>query len=191
MDKRPLLVVGLAAALLAPMLVMMQSSTASAFNKLGCRFSGSDPVIPYRFTPLVSGSRTQATQGGGSEWNKESIPGSFKNWGGGKYKILVDEGSYVADFEARIVGTCPGGRWSNDQVSMDWNTPSPGGIGGSSTALKAVATHELGHAYGLGHTTGTPCSGTPSVMRTGMAFWSCGWGNWPFPDDRAGIRAIY
>ncbi len=167
-----------------------------AYQLIGCKFKNGDPTMPYRFTAWVSSSRKTASQDGGKQWNATAVPGTFATWhSGDPEKITVTEGSYVDDFEAVTVGSCgSGGPWSGNHVDIYWNTPSPGGIGGDSLALMGAATHELGHAYGLNHTgiTAAPCAGTPSIMRPTLAQWmGCGWGDWPFKDDKDGVRAIY
>lgn len=66
---------------------------------------------------------------------------------------------------------------------MYYDTAAMGGL--TSTEKAIVATHEFGHAYGLGHSD-LGCSGLgPAVMKTGTSKFSCS-GTPPWPNDVGG-----
>jgi hypothetical protein len=164
---------------------------AEAFVKLGCRYSGTNPTLYYQIGSLVTSVRRTATGGGAARWNTVAVPGTFVAWTPGKpVNVAVTEWSSVDAYEAETTGTCSRGFWSGSKTTLTWNSPSPGGLSGNATAMRMVATHELGHSYGLGHMK-TTCSGTRTVMVQGSTKWSCNWGTEPWTDDINGVNAIY
>lgn len=62
----------------------------------------------------------------------------------------------------------------------------PGSLPSGRTDLQGIATHEYGHALGLGHTNANPATMRGSVSQSGSFF-----ARSIEPDDIAGVRAVY
>lgn len=90
---------------------------------------------------------------------------------------MYDGGSW-----AHTIYKCSGGLYSYSEVTIEFDTVDMGQL--SAYERKIVAEHELGHAYGLGHTT-TGCH----VMTQGSYKFTCG--SMPSSNDVDGVRARY
>lgn len=162
---------------------------AQAHSPVGCKFAGSNPTIRYKKGLMATAAFWTATTAGAGRWNAVSVPGTFAPTTG-TANIYVTEASFVdGSVYAQTSGSCSGGTWTGGSTTFAWNT------GGSrplnATQQRMVATHELGHSYGLDHMFTSSCSGTKSVMVRGSLKWSCGWGTEPWADDINGVNAIY
>ena len=108
---------------------------------------------------------------------------------------VYDE-SYTATWAGLHTGICPWGSyiWSSNQTKIEYNlSPSSGfPFGTSPTIRQAIATHEMGHAWGLGHTPNS--CGIKSVMNdwAGWVHQNCpSPGTSPWADDANGKNSLY
>lgn len=194
MSMRRTFAVAASAAVGASLLLSAQVSTApaaSAYVKHGCKYSGTNPTLYYQIGSTVGSARRTATNSGAGRWNAVAVPGTFTAWSSGKpVNVAITEWSAADTYEAVTSFSCSSGLYTSNKTTITWNSPSPGGIGSDTTALRMVATHEFGHAYGLNHMS-TTCNGTKTVMVQGKTKWSCSWGTEPWQDDINGVDAIY
>jgi len=79
----------------------------------------------------------------------------------------------------------PGWRIRYYQSPWVWDD-GPGSLPGGRTDLQGIATHEYGHALGLGHSGANPATMRGSVSQSGSYF-----ARSIEPDDIAGVRQIY
>ncbi|WP_425466899.1 matrixin family metalloprotease [Rarobacter faecitabidus] len=125
--------------------------------------------------------KTAATQ-----WNNTSAPGYFAEHStSADPEVNVTDGSYNKDAYAWVAFSCKSnGTYTGGEVDLVINNQHSNGL----TTLKrrAVTSHELGHAYGLGHVS-TGCR----IMRSDIGFLTdCSMSS-PQTDDVSGVTARY
>lgn len=199
------LAVGSTAGLAAGMLVAGSGADepAAAWVAFGCRFAGADPTITYKYVKMGAYGRT--FRNAAREWNQRKVPGRFIRTRAATANMLVARVDsdlqwlgWVAD-RNWIDNSCAGppmDGWLNNRMAIFLNRKVMNNPGTyprlTSGQRKLVMMHELGHAYGLAHPQQIGCQYTPSVMQTANHKWDCGWrGRAPWPDDVAGVNAIY
>ncbi|CAN5168311.1 hypothetical protein BH11ACT2_BH11ACT2_04870 [soil metagenome] len=188
--SRSLITIALATLLVATGAAIIQPSSAQAYATNGCKFAGTAPTIPIKYSTLVTSNTITAMNGAIGRWNA-TIPLTLLTTTATGYKVLVTELSSTEDYWAVTQGSCAtgGGKTWSGVVSITWNTPLTGNP--STTGRRMIGTHELGHSMGLNHVSATSCSSTHAVMGQGTWKFSCGWGTEPWTDDINGINAVY
>lgn len=171
---------------LAVILGSLVGTSASAYVKLGCRYaSGSINPITYRFYSVGDSSLTTATKYGANSWNATTAPGTFQETTTSldPEVNVTDSSNSTANYYAVINYTCSNGLFSGNEVNLAWNNAT---VSSRTTSQKyRIATHELGHAYGLDHVTGG-CH----IMRFDVGYMTNCLITTPSSDDVAGANAV-
>ena len=178
------------------------ASPASAYKLLGCKYAGSGNVHVVVGSNVPSALVT-ATSSARANWNAKISDIKFTSNTPPNTTVRrltvgtanLASTSVIAFVSDDLAGNLCGSSktWSGNAAYMFWNTNYNVGALGA-TGQRAAAAHEMGHALGLGHPNVIPgpgCNNVKSVMHTGFAFWSCGWGTEPWPDDVSGVHSIY
>ena len=181
----------LAMPLVVSVVLAIGMPSAEAWKLNGCKFPGTDPTIQYKYYSVTSTWQTSHGAGAG-QWNYYSVPGHFSLTTGSDPEVKVYDGSYSWGAWAIAAGGCASGggqNWYNDLVEITYNTRTTTTLG--ATDRRLVATHELGHAYGLAHES-YGCT-NPVVMRSDATWaWdNCGTSSAPYTNDRDGVNYVY
>lgn len=164
------------------------SSVAHSYTFSGCRYDqGSISPITYRFYSVSSASLLRATKHGVSSWNNTSAPGYFsESTTSLDPEVNVTDDSYPnQNAYAWISATCDAdGTYSGNEVNFVWNSSLIHTRTGPQK--DRISTHELGHAYGLGHVT-YGCR----IMRVDIGYLTDCSMTTPQPNDINGVIARY
>lgn len=164
------------------------NNVASAYYIHGCKYDGSSPSIGYGFNSVTSAFQTAVNTAAGN-WNADPVPGSFFIDTGSDPEINVYDAYYAWSEWAITSWGCDGdGTYSSNEVTAKINLTTMTGL--SATQRAIVLTHELGHAYGIGHVTLGCSSPGPAGMRQGSSKFSCA-GTPPWRDDEDGVSSVY
>lgn len=149
-----------------------------------CRYAGTNPTIDIK--SRLTTTYQNALGAGMNRWNDSSAAGSFRfvSSGANIDAWVLDS---TEDWWAETSGTCTSQSYWSATVQMQFNDRKMAGF--TVRQKWVVATHELGHAYGLGHVN-MNCAGRPSVMEQGEDKFGCP-GTPPWADDVIGVNNIY
>ena len=160
---------------------------ANAYARTGCKYDpASISPISFRFFSVANSSYVDASKYGASAWNATNVPGYFQEQSVSlDPEVNITDDSYpTTNAYAWVSWTCSGGLYSGNEVHFVWN--SDFARTRTYTQLKRIATHELGHAYGLDHVT-SGCR----IMRYDIGYLTDCSMTTPQADDVNGVNAIY
>lgn len=168
------------------------SAEAFNLNPDGCRWSGSQPAIGYRFGAVIAAYKS-ATRTADSKWDATSANGYFyETTSGADDDVVVYANWYGSNgYLAWVSGSCGADDIWNDPLYLRWNQTYLDSK--TSTERYVIGIHEFGHVYGLAHNnTGTCSSGAAGLMHEHplSKYDDCGWTS-PSNDDMYGVLAIY
>jgi hypothetical protein len=148
-----------------------------------CRYTGQNPVIKIvsAATPVYRTAVVTAA----NQWNRTAAPGVFQMATSGA-NLHVSGLSSAEDYWAETGARCRANRFWAETVRLRYNTRTMNPL--TPRQKWIVMAHELGHAYGLGHT--SMACGRPSVMEQGREKFGCP-GSPPWRDDVDGVVRIY
>jgi predicted Zn-dependent protease len=167
-------------------MIVSAAQLAAGFVTEGCKWPGTGSNI-YWNTNTSGDYYTQAVNAA-SDWTNTPTP-IYMTMSSNPQWITVQANNYGSTGQDgvsylicdQITGAFGPGTTSN------WNTYYTDGY--SSAARQSVMVHELGHAIGLAHTGGSPCS-IPIMYPSSERYSSCGYIN-PQQDDVNGVNYIY
>lgn len=175
------------AALFAGMFSIPASSAAAYTHHCG-KFAGTDPSITYRYYDVGS-TWNVAFSNAQSAWDVTSAAGVFTYApSDGDPMVSVNDGSYADGWWATTSWVCSLASYLGNEVDIYFDTVTTAEL--TTYGRKLVAEHELGHAYGLDHTSVTCDSVLKAVMQPGGNKFTCS-GTPPWPDDVNGVNAKY
>lgn len=184
----------IALSIVVAVLGVIGASAADAYvlNPDGCKWSGTNPAIGYRFVDTTTPYES-ATAASDGAWDATSAPGYFYiTWSTSDDDVIVYDNFYPGNgYLAWVSGGCASNDIWNDPLLFYWNQSYMDSK--PFTEKKVVGVHELGHVYGLWHETDSSCNGGDTgLMYTYplSSYSSCGWTS-PTADDVAGVDAIY
>lgn len=167
--------------------------SADAWAANGCKYAGTSPAITYGYSSL-STLWQNSFYSGQAAWDASSAPGYFTTTASPFKNIWVRDYSSSQTWWGLATGGCDSGGgqiWYGPLVNIYFNNRTADGL--STTERKLVAIHELGHAYGLAHSSlGCGVSFEP-VMRSDPTWVgdNCGHWNAPYSNDVYGVSIIY
>lgn len=172
------------------LLLVATPMAANAYETLGCYFDEDvTPSVTFKFRNVTT-TYQAAFYVGRSNWDGDT---GGTTWLQSTTSNDPNIDVYDLDYTWSSWATtswwgCTGAGWWYDEVSIRFNTRTMASL--SATEKGIVATHEIGHAYGLDHTSLGCSSPGPSVMRVGSSKFSCS-GTPPWQDDINGWASIY
>lgn len=173
--------------------MVLPGPPANAWVLNGCKYAGTNPAIGYRYYSLSSIWQS-AFNSGQNERDATSAPGYFTYTPSDDTPdIKVQDYWSSSTWWGLAQGGCDSGGgqvWYNELVTITFNNRTADSL--SATEKFPVATHELGHAYGLAHSS-LGCGTNRPVMRSD-ATWvydNCGDPWAPYPNDVNGVDAVY
>ena len=169
-------------------IVATTPSSADAYVPSGCKFSpGSIDPISWRYYSVGSVYVT-ASNHGFAAWNSTATDGYFEQQSlSFDPEVSVTDDPYNNNLYAWWTYSCSAGLYSGNEGTFVWNTTNSAGR--SVDQKKRIATHELGHAYGLDHV-GSGAAAGCRIMRTDVGTMTDCTITYPAADDIAGANTV-
>jgi hypothetical protein len=191
MSRRKRRAAGISVAM-AVISLLSLSTPASAWVDLGpgCRYDpvNDDDGLGIGFGSNQNASMVSMTQDAAARWNYSMVPQfNVVSYGSSMRDLKVNFSTTLPYWVgAQTTSFCGGDHYTQDPDFL-WNK-SQGYYTGTNQRWSAIATHEIGHSYGLYHNNTVGCNTTTAGLMHENAVAktdSCGWWG-PTADDATG-----